>query len=63
MEKYIVKDGLITLEKRMTLKQAQRYAERTMPHDLKKAGFIAFVGLSDPTINGGTWIRVNYGKP
>jgi hypothetical protein len=61
-ERYPVKIGIITLPRRMTLIQAQRYGERRMPRDLKSAGFEAIAGLSDPEIHGGTWIRVNYRK-
>lgn len=57
-----MKIGIITLTRRMTLDQAQRYGERRMPADLKRAGFEAVAGLSDPEIHGGCWIRINFRK-
>ena len=46
----------------MTLKQARRYAEKTMPADLRRAGFNAGVFVSDAYINGDLFYRIGYGK-
>jgi hypothetical protein len=46
----------------MTRQQAQRHGERTMPADLKRAGFQCVVAQSDPEMHGGSWFRINYGK-
>lgn len=62
MEKLPVKVGLTTLDKPMTRKQAERYGKRTMPADLKRAGFECIVARSDAKMHGGTWFRINYGK-
>ncbi|MFP5513288.1 MAG: hypothetical protein ACLGJC_09430 [Alphaproteobacteria bacterium] len=51
-----------TLPIRMTREQAQRYGERNMPADLKRAGFQCVVFRSDAEIHGGHWFRINYGK-
>ncbi len=59
---YPVKVGILTLDKQMTRAQAQRYGERHMPKDLKKAGFNVVVGLSDAEMHGGVWLRISYGK-
>lgn len=61
-ERLPVKHGLSTLDKAMTREQALRYAERNMPADLKRAGFIASVARSDAAIHGGEWFRINYSK-
>lgn len=42
--------------------QAQRYAEKHMPEDLRKAGFKAGVFESDPEIHGAHYFRIGYGK-
>lgn len=42
--------------------QALRIAQRAMPADLKRAGFIASIFTSDIETHGGAWFRVNYGK-
>jgi hypothetical protein len=57
-----VKVGLSTLDKPMTREQAQRYGERHMPTDLRRAGFECIVAKSDAEIHGGVWYRINYGK-
>ena len=62
MEKLTVKVGIGTLDKPMTRKQAERYGNRTMPADLKRAGFRCFVSRSDAEMHGGTWFRISYGK-
>ena len=51
-----------TLPFPMTREQAQRYGERNMPADLKRAGFKCVVFRSDAEIHGGNWLRINYGK-
>lgn len=67
MEKLIVKYGIgVLVDKdlkpiRMTRPQAQRYAERNMPSDLRKANFKAFVGRSCVDLHGGEWFRIDYG--
>ncbi len=61
-EKLAVKVGLHTLDKAMTREQAQRYGERNMPGDLKRAGFQCVVARSDAEMHGGVWFRINYGK-
>lgn len=61
-EKRIVKVGLHTIDRPMTRKQAQRYGERNMPADLRRAGFQCVVFASDREMHGGEWFRVNYGK-
>lgn len=61
-EKLPVKIGLHTLDKPMTRAQAQRYGNRNMPKDLRRAGFQCVVARSDAEIHGGTWFRINYGK-
>ena len=45
----------------MTLRQAQRYAERTLEPDLRRAGFKASVFVSNADLNGGLWFRVCHG--
>ncbi len=60
-EKLTVKVGLSTLDRKMTRAQAQRYGERNMPRDLKRAGFKTVVCRTDPEIHGGVWLRINYG--
>jgi len=46
----------------MSKAAALRHAERIMPADLRRAGFIASIFSSDPEIHGGSWFRINYGK-
>jgi len=46
----------------MTRNQALKLAERTMPKDLKRAGFVAGVFESDPIIHGAHYYRIGYGK-
>lgn len=60
-EKLLVKVGIGQLEQPMTRTQAQRWGEKNMPADLKRAGFKCVVGRSDPELHGGNWFRVNYG--
>jgi hypothetical protein len=62
MDKLPVKVGLLTLDKTMTRAGAQRWGDRHMPIDLRKAGFLTFVGKSDAEMHGGVWFRVSYGK-
>jgi hypothetical protein len=62
MEKLTVKVGLGELPKPMTREQAQRWGERHMPKDLKRAGFECFVVKTDAEMHGGVWFRVNYGR-
>ena len=62
MEKLMVKVGASTLPKPMTREQAQRWGERNMPADLKRAGFVTVVGKSDAEMHGGVWFRVNWGR-
>ena len=61
-EKLLVKIGIGVLDKPMTRAQAQRYGEKNMPNDLRKAGFKALVSRSCAEIHGGNWFRVSYGK-
>ena len=61
-EKLLVKVGLHTLDRHMTREQAQRYGERHMPADLRRAGFNTVVARSDIELHGGEWFRINYGK-
>ena len=60
-EKLIVKVGIGQLDQPMTRAQAQRFGEKTMPRDLKAAGFKCVVSRSDPELHGGNWFRINYG--
>ena len=46
----------------LTREQAQRYAEKKMPDDLRRAGFKAGVFESDPEIHGAHYFRIGYGK-
>lgn len=57
-----VKIGLTTLPRLMTREQAQRYGERHIPADLKRAGFHVFVAKTIVELHGGEWYRINYGK-
>jgi hypothetical protein len=57
-----VKCGLTTLPRPMTRDQAQKWGERNMPADLRRAGFVCVVAKTDPELHGGEWFRVNYGK-
>jgi len=61
-KKYLVKHGISTLDAQMTINQAERYARKAMPSDLKRAGFSASVSLTDREIHGGEWLRINYTK-
>ena len=61
-ERLLVKVGdNDVLDTRMTRAQAQRYGDKHMPADLKRAGFETVIFRSDPEIHGGDWFRVNYG--
>ena len=60
-EKRPVKIGSGTLRP-MTQAQAQLYGLRTMPSDLKTAGFECIIFVSDPEINGSIFYRINYCK-
>ncbi len=60
--KYEVRLGCQTLPRRMTREQAQRYGERNIPPDLKRAGFQTVVYQAIPDINGWSGLRINYGK-
>lgn len=62
IEKLPVKVGLSTLPVEMSAQGALRWARYHIPHDLKRAGFEAFVSVTDPEMHGGRWLRVNYGK-
>jgi len=46
----------------MTREQAQRYGEKNMPADLKRAGFQCLVFRATMDINGWDGYRINYGK-
>ena len=46
----------------MSRRQALRYAQKHMPKDLKRAGFIPSVFESDPVIHVSHFFRINYGK-
>lgn len=46
----------------MTLKQCYAYGKKHMPIDLKLAGFIVSVFISNININGSLFYRINYGK-
>jgi hypothetical protein len=46
----------------MTKDQALRYANRTIPRQLKRLGFVGYVFVSDPIIHGERYYRVTYGK-
>jgi len=61
-EKREVRVGIHKLDRPMTLPQAKKYGEQSIPRDLYAAGFQTKVFVSDPEINGGTFFRVNYGK-
>lgn len=57
-----VRIGMGTLPQPMTPKQAQRYGDKHMPGDLRRAGFRTTVFKTTPELHGGTWLRINYGK-
>jgi hypothetical protein len=61
---YLVKHGLSTLDRRMSIAQAKRHGERMMPPDLKRAGFVTLVGVAPTWLTGADedYIRINYGK-
>lgn len=61
-ERLPVKQGLHTFDQHMTRKQALRLGEKTMPADLRRAGFQTVIFKSDPEMHGGSWFRINYGK-
>lgn len=61
-ERLPVKSGCGTLDKLMTREQALRWGKRTMPADLKRAGFICTVSKTDAEMHGGVWLRVSYMK-
>lgn len=61
-EKRLVRVGLSVLPEPMTLAQARRYGAKHIPADLKRAGFVPSVYISDPEINGSSFFRVNYSK-
>jgi hypothetical protein len=61
-ERLPVKVGLGTLDKLMSRAEAQRYGDKNMPADLKRAGFKTVIFRSDRDLHGGEWFRVNYGK-
>ena len=61
-KKYEVKINGSTLERPLTMKQAERYGRNAMPEDLKRAGFVCSVFLTTREIHGGEWLRVNYSK-
>ena len=46
----------------MTKEQAQRYANRTIPHHLKRLSFVGYVFESNPAIHGERYFRITYGK-
>ena len=46
----------------MSREQAQRFGDRNMPRDLKRAGFKTYIFESDIVIHGAHYFRVNYGK-
>lgn len=55
-----VKHGLGELDRKMTKQQAQRYGDRTMPRDLKRAGFKTVIFESTIALNGSLFFRINY---
>jgi hypothetical protein len=57
-----VKMGLSTLPRRMTRKQAMRYALAHIPRDLQRAGFVASIFRSSLDIHDGEFFRINYSK-
>lgn len=59
-EKRPIKVGIGQLDKPMTREQALRWGERNMPVDLKRAGFVCSVFVTDEEVHGGRWYRVNY---
>lgn len=61
-QKYLIKDGLSTLDKRMTRKQALRYAYKTQNAASKRAGFIPVLFTANEEINGWYGLRINYTK-
>ena len=61
-EKFPVKVGLGTLDKKMTRAAAHRYGVKNMPADLRRAGFQTVVAKTDIDLHGGVWLRINYGK-
>jgi hypothetical protein len=60
--KYPVKIGILTLDMPMTLAAARRYGERSMPRDLKRAGFQTHASVAPTWITGADheWIRISY---
>jgi hypothetical protein len=62
VQKFRVKVGLGTLDKLMTVAQAEAYGNKNIPADLKRAGFTTSIFQSDPEIHGSAFLRVNYGK-
>jgi len=58
----VVKLGQQTLDKKMTRAQAQRYGERHMPPELRRAGFKCVVAQTRQDIHDWTGLRINYGK-
>lgn len=61
-EKLLVKHGLHTFDRPMTRAAAMRLGRRLMPTDLRRAGFVCFVGKSCAALHGGVWWRISYGK-
>jgi hypothetical protein len=61
-EKLLVKIGIGVLAKPMTRAQAQRYGEKNIPKDLRRAGFKVAVSRSCAEIHDGNWFRISYGK-
>ena len=61
-ERLPVKLGIGESKTRMTRAQALKWGEKHMDPALKRAGFTCYVSRSDPTLHGGDWFRINYGK-
>lgn len=57
-----VKVGIATLPDSMTAAQAGRRGARSMPADLKRAGFQVCLFRSDRELNGGDFFRVSFDK-
>ncbi len=46
----------------MTREQAQRWGDRHVPRDLKRAGFRAYVFESDEVVHGARYFLITYGR-
>lgn len=60
VEKRPVRIGLSVLGKPMSKKQAELYAWKVIPKDMKSAGFVPVIFESDEEIHGSLFYRINY---